>query len=185
MKVHISTYSGAHRFFTSHLCTFAFRSWENADTKASRFVATTKDFDISFASLPLHLYMSPSYLRTFALSSSQLRIFPFTTSYSCIFNLEEKVQVALSEHRNVSVFTLDCFNNIQINQVLGSEKLNKLYLQYDFSSKAKRQIGTKCPRNSVLFLHLTHLSSVYHKQVPFPMLNWEHWSANLAPSTTT
>lgn len=107
VKVHISTYSGAHRFFTSHLCTFAFRSWENADTKASRFVATTKDFDISFASLPLHLYMSPSYLRTFALSSSQLRIFPFTTLYSCIFNPEEKVQVALSEHRNVSVFTLD------------------------------------------------------------------------------
>lgn len=66
-----------------------------------------KDFDISFASLPLHLYMSPSYLRTFAPSSSQLRTFPFTTSYSCIFNLEEKVQVALSEHRNVSVLTLD------------------------------------------------------------------------------
>lgn len=107
VKVHISTYSGAHRLFDVASLHFRLQVVRKYRYEGIKIVATTKDFDISFASLPLHLYMSPSYLRTFAPSSSQLRTFPFTTSYSCIFNLEEKVQVALSEHRNVSVFTLD------------------------------------------------------------------------------
>lgn len=94
----------------SYLCTFAFRLCENAKLQGRKCkFATTKDLDISFAPLSLHLCISPSHLCTFPPSSSQLGTFSFKTSYSCIFTIQEKVRLALSEHHTILKNKIFCF----------------------------------------------------------------------------
>lgn len=55
------------------------------------------------------LCISPSHLCTFAPSSSQLGTFSFKTSYSCIFTIQEKVRLALSEHHTILKNKIFCF----------------------------------------------------------------------------